>query len=577
MNKLLNNPSYRSNTGYSGNDLSHTVDFSSSVGMVLPISWDFLQPGDKVNIQARLKTRTQPLISAAMGEIEEHVRTFFVPVSQIYKPYEQLYNGIQDYGSDFYNSVIVNNRLSDVLPIVSLGQIFERLKSVIPSVEGSDAGVFYDTMRLLECLGVPIQRMLETLGVQSTDESWKSHSINLLPFMSYQKIWYDYFRDTDRVVNDPTAYNYDSWVDSSNHVISEDRLSKFFFLRYCPCTKDVTNNLFVSPLFGENGVGGDNNVTLTEAVNNWLTGFTPSSVGVGGTLSTNDKPTSVRPAFQNNSNLPSVLYSTASIRSGFALNKLLEITRRAHKHYDSQILAHFGVNVPNGINGECFEIGHHVQDIQIGDVISTADTAISSNTGKMLGEIGGKGYSHDVGDFKPFEAKTHGVLMTVYYSRPRYVYEQTGIDKKLAYSKISDIPRPEYDELGMQPKFMLNMALDVSATRNSSIPQWEYRYSEVKTAVSRAILGLNRGLKSWTISKIPQYVLPQQFYVAPTDINQIMEIPYTTSISSVVPNVPEQTMRLASISAFDSDPFINQLRLVYKKTSKLSTYGLADI
>lgn len=101
MNKLLNDPTYRSNTGYSGNDLSHTVDFSSTVGQLLPLSWDILQPGDKVSIQTRLKTRTQPLISAAFGEIEEHVRTFFVPFSQIYKPYEQLFNGIQDYGSDF--------------------------------------------------------------------------------------------------------------------------------------------------------------------------------------------------------------------------------------------------------------------------------------------------------------------------------------------------------------------------------------------------------------------------------------------------------------------------------------------
>lgn len=573
MNKLLTNPTFKSNTGYSGNDLSHTIDFSSTVGHVLPVSWDILQPGDKVSIQARLKTRTQPLISSAFGEIEEHVRTFFVPFSQIYKPYEQLFNGIQDYGSDFYNAVIVNNRLSDILPIVSLGQIFNFLKDRVPGADGEDATSFFDPCRLLECIGVPIQHMLEYLGINS-DTSWMQHSVNLLPLLAYKKIWYDYFRDTDRVVNDPTAYNFDSWVDSSTHTISEERLIKLFTIGYVPCRKDTTNNLFVSPLFGESGVGGDGLRTLTNAVNNWLTSLVPEPVGTN-TQANFDNPTSVRIA---NSGLANV--NIASLRSSFAVNKLLEITRRAHKHYDAQILAHFGVSVPMGVSGEAMEVGHHSQDIVIGDVIATADTSLgsgTSRTGAPLGEIGGKGYSHEVSNFDSFEAKTHGILMTVYYARPRYVYLQTGLDKKLAYTKISDIPREEYDDLGMQPKFVLNQYIDYTASRNSAITQWEYRYSEVKTAMSRAILGLSRGLKSWTISRYPFFVGALDFYVKPTDINQIMEVPYSANISRVVPNVTVQTMRLASISAFDTDPLINQLRLVYKKTSKLSTYGLQDI
>ena len=578
MNKLLTNPTYRSNTGYSGNDLSHTVDFSSTVGHLLPVSWDILQPGDKVSIQARLKTRTQPLISAAFGEIEEHVRTFFVPFSQIYKPYEQLFNGIQDYGSDFYNAVIYNNRLSDILPIVSLGQIFNYLKDHTPTADGQDATTFFETCRLLECIGVPIQHMLEDLGTNS-DTSWMQHSVNLLPLLAYKKIWYDFFRDTDRILNDPSAYNYDSWVDSSTHTISAERLAKFFTIGYVPCKKDTTNNLFVSPVFGEYGVGGDKLNTLLDSVNNWLTGNNPTITTSSGTQAQTSDPTSVRPVASTQ--VPySQAINVATLRSAFAANKLLEITRRAHKHYDAQILAHFGVKVPMGISGEAMEVGHHTQDIVIGDVIATADTSLGSGdsrTGAPLGEVGGKGYSHDVSNFDNFEASTHGILMTVYYARPRYVYMQTGLDKKLAYTKISDIPRAEYDDLGMQPKFLLNQVIDYTASRNSAITQWEYRYSEVKTAMSRAILGLSRGLKSWTISRLPFFVSALDFYVKPTDINQIMEVPYATTISRVVPQYVEQTMRLASISAFDTDPLINQLRLVYKKTSKLSTYGLQDI
>lgn len=575
MNKLLKNPSYRSNTGYSGNDLSHTIDFTSTVGQAVPVSWDILQPGDKIKQQVRLKTRTQPLVTAAFGEIEEHVRTFFVPFSQIYKPYEQLFNGIQDYGSDFYNAVIVNNRLSDILPIVSLGQLYDYLLNILPDSTETPASLFFDKFRLLEMIGLPMSKIAEDFA-QGTDTTWRSHSVNLLPFMAYQKIWYDYFRDTDRIVNDPQAYNYDSWVDSTNHVISSDRLAKFLTLRYVPCKRDTTNNLFVSPVFGELGVGGDHLKILVNSVNNWLTSVIPQPVGSDGSLN-DSNPTSIRPS----GSIPSsTLYNglnVASLRSAFAVNKLLEITRRAHKHYDAQILAHFGVKVPMGINGESFEVGHHEQQLVIGDVISTADTSLNSNTGAMLGEIAGKGYSHEVSDFESFEASTHGILMTIYYSRPRYVYEQTGIDKKLAYTKISDFPREEYDDLGMQPKFLMNMKLSANAASNAAIEQYEYRYSEVKTAMSRAILGMARTLKGWVITREPVFVTAEDFYVKPSDINQILAIPYSDTLTTVVPNQSAQTLRLASLTAFNSDPFMNHLLLVYKKTSKLSTYGLMDI
>ena len=269
MKKILKNPSYKSNIGYNGLDLSNVLGFSSSVAHILPVEWDFLQPDDKVRVSCKMKTRTMPLISAAMATIEENVRWFFVPMSQIFKPFEQTYNGIQDYGSDYYASMLHSNRISDILPEVPLTSLINFLED---AVSDNNPKLFFETSRLLECLGLPIQRICQ-LYAQKDGGNFGQHSVNVLPLLAYQKIWSDYMRDSDRYVNDPEYYNADSWVDNLNHLNMFDstRLSKILKLQNCPVEKDICNNISVSPLFSEASVGGDNTVTL-RAVNDWLSG-----------------------------------------------------------------------------------------------------------------------------------------------------------------------------------------------------------------------------------------------------------------------------------------------------------------
>lgn len=579
MEKLLRNPSYVNKQGYNGLDLSQVVDFTSSVGHIVPVMWDFLQPGDKVRLQDHLLTRTSPLLSSAFATIEENVRYFFVPMSQIYKPFEQVYNGIQDFGSDFYSSILDSNTesVSDLLPRVQLLQ----LVNAITSVEN-----FEDGCRLLEGIGVPMFKILDL--IKSEDTSYLTHSVNLLPLLAYQKIWYDYFRDTDRIVNDPKAYNMDSFVSTnltgqpSNFVT---RLINILKIQNCPAHKDINNNIFVSPLFGDASVGSNgSNANTLMRVNQWLSGLenvqggsTDGSGGNTGTVNTDSqKPTTTRLGFA--SNLSAANLNPANIRALFASEKLLEITRRANKHYDAQILAHFGVDVPTGVDGECFEIGKHTQKLDIGAVISTADT-LGDDLGAPLGEIGGKGYQSDVSGKFTFEAKTHGILMAVYYARPRYTYQQDGIDKKLAYVRVSDFPRPEYEDLGMQPVFQMNQNLWSAASSNSNVNGWQYRYSEVKGAYDRVFGGLRRTLKDWAVSRTPEYRVASDFYVSPYDLNQILVVPYVKSypLISQDQGTTYTSLKEANKTLFDTDPLLHQLSISYQKATKLSTYGISKL
>lgn len=565
MEKILKNPTYTNKEGYNGLDLSHVVDFTSSVGQIVPVMWDFLQPGDKIRLQDSLLTRTSPLLSSAFCTIEENVRYFFVPISQIYKPFEQVYTGIQDFGSDFYSPVLTTSMASsDFLPKIQLSKILEFIQG------GSSP---QDIIRLMEGIGVPVSRIISLSD--SEDTSYLTHQINLLPFLAYQKIWFDYFRDTDRIANDPACYNMDSFVDSAkiqNPNSYSSILNKIFTPRYCPVFKDIQNNIFVSPLMGTSAssIGALGVDTLTR-VNNWLTAsdviLRNSSNGSDTELPTQIGATSVA----------STSITTASLRSMFATEKLLEIVRRSGKHYDAQILARFGVDVPTGVSGECFELGKHVQNLEIGTVLSTSDTYNDdTKTGANLGEIGGKGYQHDTSNQFTFEAKTHGIVMAVYYARPHYVYEQDGIDKKLAYTRVSDFPKPEFENVGMQPVFWLNQMLTPSSSSNSNISGWQYRYSEVKASYDRLFAGMKRTLKNWVVSRIPTYQTADFFYCSPYDLNQILVVPYIPVEVGSLPS-PAAALREANQSFFDTDPLLHQLSLSYQKATKLSTYGISKL
>ena len=61
MANLLRPRSASHKSSYEGFDLSHYVNFTSSVGQVLPIGWDFLLPGDKITVKTAMKSIMLPM------------------------------------------------------------------------------------------------------------------------------------------------------------------------------------------------------------------------------------------------------------------------------------------------------------------------------------------------------------------------------------------------------------------------------------------------------------------------------------------------------------------------------------
>lgn len=432
------------------------------------------------------------------------------------------------------------------------------------------------SLRLLELLGFPTNKMIQYLFAGDTVENFSFAPILL---QAYQKIYMDYYRLSDREANDATAYNLDKFYNSPH--INQDTLKKLLTLRYAPYKKDFYTNTQISPIFSADNPSSMQNYNYL-AVNQWLSSTfgleivdaQGNSQGNGSGQDTTVGMTNTN--FNYSSNPNKAPFNVANIRSMFALDKLLEITRRAGKHYDKQTLAHFGVHVPKGISGECMHLAHHVSTFEIQEV--TANSAGSAgDSSTVLGQIGGKGYNrldNDSDNSFNFTADCHGVLMCIYHAKPVVDYYQRGVDKINTLLNSVDWFKPEFDDLGMQPLFGYQQSLKISnvddADNNNRVQGWQYRYNELKCKynVINGGLAMIEEEKAWTTGKNPfNMSFLTSYLISPSYLNNIMLVNYSSKFIAGDNGV----------DIYGTDPLIHMSYFDVKKASKMSTYGLPNL
>lgn len=578
LNPTFSNMHSKSAVGYSAFPLDHLVNFTSAAGYLIPVFWDYLDPGDKVNLRTLLRTKTQPLTKPAMATCIERIEWFAVPIDQLFKPFSAKYYGINDIQSD----LLPTKNYDDYFPYIQLTKLSEIINGLPESPEAQSSvpvsvPLAQDALRLCQAFGVP-----KTLGLFANQQF--PASISAFPFAAYQKIYFDHYRLTDREENNPNCYNLDSYSGSSDgnsaEVNDNQRLRDLITLRKRPYMRDYFTSMHVSPLMGSQDVNASG-VDLGR-LNQWLNGLSRVSTGVpagnlyssnlGTVLSQDTNPTTVRLPLYNNdisSNILGGVFNPVNIRSLFAVEKLLEVTRRAKKHYDMQTLAHFGVDVPKGLSGECMKLGTHEQYLQIGEVISSANTSEGS-----LGELAGRGNSEGGSKKFDFEAKCHCVLMAIYSAEPVVNIASDGVPRLLTMTNASDFFRSEFDNLGLQPVFRRELyagsynAETVSGNNYNSVIGWQPRYEQLKGRYNRSFAGCsNSYFSEWALNRTSitptgTNVSRNFFYVWPTDLNNILLQSYNFAT--------KQTL-------YSQDYFINQIYFDITKSSKKSIFGVPNL
>lgn len=542
--------------------MSRRVLFTSSVGHLLPVLFDYLSPGDKAVLNEQLYTRTAPLTSPAFCRIKEHVEYFFVPMEQINSFFGQAFYGISDVRS---SALLENEKYSSAssLPILSFGSSIDDLISDIFTVIGAHSGVKFSVSNdgnvnwkanvgdlCYDMFGIPVifntLRLLDMLGYghnffnQSSTAQGQgtgTRFLNIDAFAVYQKIYYDYYRNSQFEGNNVFAYNYDfamrDGLKFSDYLSARSfplgvggYVTSMLSLRYRPLKKDFFTNVLSSPLFALRPSSSVNpnsyniNTPASNSINSYLLsaygvqlqnpGITDSTLANNAGVSSNSNSGVVTPfstVLTGEYTIPSV----QTLRLAYAYDKMMSITQRAGKHYDDQTLAHFGVKVPQGISGECYFLGGHTSDLNIAEVVATAAGNNEGNT-SSLGELAGRGYgaSNRNKDIK-FTAPCHGYIMAIYSACPEISYSSFGLNRLHTYCSINDFPHPEFDNIGMQPLWLYqinnssyyNGDGDYTPVNAAKFYGWQYRWSELKMSYDVTSTGFVETLQNWAVNYLP--------------------------------------------------------------------------
>lgn len=489
-------------------DLSSKKLFTAKVGEILPVYWQIAIPGSKYRISSDWFTRTVPVNTAAYTRIKEYYDFYAVPLRLISRALPQAFTQMTDYMTSAASNT-ANTELLTSVPNTTLNLLSLSLQAINGNDVLDDAGLpyTYGASKLLDMLGygsflassntAKAAITSAYLGLTSVEDSSnplvfsKSQSVNLLPLLTYQKIYYDAFSSSQWEKHLAYSYNVDYWDGKSQLNLSPEMLQlryanypKDYFMGILPNSQygDVAALSSISPAWKSRSIIAGGNGTQADAalINS------PGEVDV---VTTNSASSTAGRNIVLNADL-----SALSIRATEYLQRWKEVAQFASKDYSDQMSAQFGIKAPEYMGNHCHYIGGWSNVININEVLNTnleADGSQAVIAGKGVGSASGHTLTYDCG-------AEHQVIMCVYHAVPLVDWNLTGQNPQLTVTAITDFPQPAFDQLGMQAVPALNLQNNPSRTVSGPLG-YNLRYWQWKSNIDTVHAAFRSGLayQSW--------------------------------------------------------------------------------
>ena len=469
--------SLRNKTSRNGFDLSFKKNFTAKAGELLPVMVKEVLPGDSFKINLRSFTRTQPINTAAFARIREYYDFYFVPYDLLWNKANTVLTQMYD---NPHHSVSMNPTdnfvLSGTMPSITASGLAKYLVNVNDS--GEELNYFGYNRALCSA------KLMEYLGygnfyryAKGDQFTWAEHPLlnnlnfNIFGFLAYQKIYSDYYRDSQWERIAPSTFNVDFMDGSGNNSIepyldgdsSSDIITNYnlFDLRYCNWQKDLFHGLVPHQQYGESAVVQTSNVE-------------------------SGNPTD---------------FTILALRQAEFLQKWKEITQSGNKDYKDQIEKHWGVSAGDALSEMCTYLGGISSSLDINEVVN------SNITGDNAADIAGKGTGVSNGYINFNAGAKYGVIMCIYHCLPLLDYTADLLESAFTKVNATDYAIPEFDRVGMEAVPFAKMinplknegGLNFTAFA-SLIMGYAPRYIDYKTSVDSSIGGFRDTLKNWVIS-----------------------------------------------------------------------------
>lgn len=577
MANIMSMKSVKNHVHRDGFDLSSKRAFSAKLGELLPVACEDVIPGDKFKISADWFTRTQPVTSPAFTRFGEYYDFFFVPYHLLWRYFPQFI--IQTNEDNWATSIVSNATKFSQHPYFSNKEFYNlMLRSFVsvtsPRADRDEVGqpLVYGMLKLFSYLGYG------SFGLQDLTLDDNTHtitpkqapqydvSLNPFPLCAYQKIYQDFYRNSQWEQPAPFSYNLDYLNGSAmkvplNSIGSTQNLANCMFrLRYANSNKDYFLGMLPSkqygsealaaPLSSYNGVFREANMldSKGDIVGNML--YRNTSSAPSGTLE----------LFRMNYNdtWANVGIGALAIRQAEFLQKWKEITQSGGTDYVSQIQKHFGVSPSKEMSHRCTYIGGFNHKFGIDEVVNTNLSSDTSEAG-----IFGKGINAGHGEIN-FDVREHGIIMCVYHVGLLPEYSDRITDKFNLKTMPTDYVIPEMDNVGMQAvvsgeMFGVNTGTTTSVTP-TSVGGYVPRYAEYKTKVDKVLGVFSGDLGNWVTPfdrSIPYFgvALGDKFY-------------------KLRPNILDSVFSVNADGTYSTDQFLVNCNFDIKAVRNISRDGL---
>ena len=495
------------NTHRSSFDLSSKKLFTAKVGEILPCYWQIAIPGNKYRISSDWFTRTVPVNTAAYTRIKEYYDFYAVPLRLISRALPQAFTQMTDYMTSAASSSENTSALTSV-PNVSLSSISSFLQIANSGDQPNtrdDAGlpVVYGSCKLLDLLGYgsiiassnsgKAAITQKYLGVDNLSDANNplvystSQVVSAIPFLAYQKIYFDFFSNSQWEKHLAYSYNVDYWSGAGTVPLSVNMLK----LRYANYPKDYFMGILPSSQYGSVAVLPSsftssylsNRIVSDNRSNSYL--FQQAGVGA---VSMTESVSSNTPVTLNSD------LSALSIRATEYLQRWKEVVQFSSKDYSDQMAAQFGIKAPEYMGNHSHYIGGWSSVININEVVNT-----NLDTDSSQASIAGKGVSSNSGHTLTYDCGAeHQIIMCVYHAVPLLDWNLTGQNPQLTVTAISDFPQPAFDQLGMQVVPALNLQNNPGRSVSGSLG-YNLRYWQWKSNIDTVHTGFRAGAayQSW--------------------------------------------------------------------------------
>lgn len=533
-------------------DLSSKKLFTAKVGEILPCYWQLAIPDNTYRISSDWFTRTVPVNTAAYTRIKEYYDFYAVPLRLISRALPQAFTQVSDYMTSAASNTANTEMLTSV-PYTTLSLLSLGLQAINGKDVLDDAGLpfSYGASKLLDMLGYgsflssinPAKNAITKayLGKDSLPDANNpliysvSQVVNILPLLAYQKIYYDFFSESQWEKHLAYAYNVDYWDGKSQVSLAPEMLQ----LRYANYPKDYFMGILPNSQYGSVAAlpsltnADPSNAVVLSRSSSGTSGFIGhvSNAASGTSLVSSNTDSSARLAYVN-SNL-----SALSIRATEYLQRWKEVVQFASKDYSDQMRAQFGIKAPEYMGNHAHYIGGWTNIININEVLNTNLESAGSQAviaGKGVGSASGHTLTYDCG-------AEHHVIMCVYHAVPMVDWNLTGQSPQLTVSAITDFPQPAFDQLGMQPVPGLNLQnnpnLTVSGLLGYNLRYWAWK-SNIDTVHAAFRSGMayqawSAPLDGWGVLTSSGTWSYQSMKVRPQQLNSIFEPQVTGQNCSV--------------------------------------------